>query len=119
MGIDSIEISRVAKSLGNETFVRRVYGEKEKAELSAKNFPVQSAAACFAAKEAFGKAMGTGLSGFSLSEVQVIHNELGKPLLLLSGNAKELADEKKLVFDISITHTDTTATAIVIAFGRE
>ena len=119
VGIDSVEISRVSKSIENERFINKVYGEREKAELEAKNFSAQSAAACFAAKEAFGKALGTGLIGFDLNEVQVIHNERGKPLIILTGRAKVLADKCNLDFDISITHTETVATAVVIAFRRD
>lgn len=119
IGIDSVEIRRVEKSLGNESFIKRVFGEREKAELEAKNYSAQSAAACFAAKEAFGKALGTGLCGFDLNEVQVIHNELGKPMLFLCGRARAQADKLGVDFDISITHTDTVATAVVIAFGRD
>ena len=119
VGIDSVEISRVSKSIENERFINKVYGEREKAELEAKIFSVQSAAACFAAKEAFGKALGTGLIGFDLNEVQVIHNERGKPLIILTGRAKELADKYNFDFDISITHTETVATAVVIAFRRD
>ena len=60
--------------------------------------------------------MGTGLSGFSLKEVSLLHKNKGKPYLCLFGAAKKLADEKGLSFDVSITHTSLVATAVVIGF---
>lgn len=116
IGIDSVEIERIKKSIEKESFVKRVYGEKELFELKEKNMAAQSAAACFCAKEAFSKAIGTGVTGFNLNEVETLHDEKGKPFLVFSGNAEKIVDESGLSFDISITHTDTVATAVVIAF---
>lgn len=114
IGFDLVEIKRMEQSIKSEHFCKRVFGEREFEELKKRGFPTQSAAACFAAKEAFGKAMGTGLVGFSLNEVEVLHNENGKPYLSLSGNALKLAEN--FSFDISITHTDETAGAVIIAW---
>ena len=118
-GIDMIEIKRIEKSMTSETFVRRVFGKHELDELSQKKDCAQSAAACFCAKEAFGKALGTGIREFALEEVEVLHDELGKPYLFLSGKAKQIADSMHMSFDLSITHTDEYAIASVIAFQEE
>lgn len=114
IGIDLVEIERIKKSIQSEHFCERVFGENELKELRARNMPAQSAAACFAAKEAFSKAIGTGICGFSLTEVETLHTENGKPYLHLSGNALKLAGD--LSFDISITHTRELAQAVVIAY---
>lgn len=114
IGIDLIEIERIKKSIESKHFCERVFGENELKELTDKGFPAQSAAACFAAKEAFGKSLGIGIFGFSLTEVETLHNKNGKPYLHLSGNALKLAGD--LSFDISITHTRELAEAVVIAF---
>ncbi|MBQ4245177.1 MAG: holo-ACP synthase [Clostridia bacterium] len=119
IGIDSVEISRIEKSIQSESFVKRVFGGEELAELEARNMPPESAAACFCAKEAFSKAIGTGVRGFELKEVQVLHNDMGKPYLVFGGDAKKIVNELGYGFDISITHTDTAATAVVIAFKQE
>ena len=58
LGIDLLEIDRIRRSLENPRFVRRVFGAQELEQLAARGFPAQSAAACFCAKEAFGKALG-------------------------------------------------------------
>lgn len=118
IGIDSVEIERIRKSIEKDSFIKRVYGEQELEELRKKNMPAQSAAACFCAKEAFSKAIGTGVTGFNLNEVETLHDEKGKPFLVFSGDAKKIIDESGFSFDISITHTDTVATAAVIAFKK-
>ena len=119
VGIDMIEISRVEKSIQSEHFCQRVFGPEEFEELKSKNMRAESAAAAFAAKEAFGKALGTGLRGFSLNEVQVLHDELGKPFLKLSGQAEKTAREKSLSFALSITHPHEYAAAVVTAFEED
>ena len=116
IGIDSVEIERIRKSIEKDTFIKRVYGERELEELLEKNMPAQSAAACFCAKEAFSKAIGTGVTGFNLNEVETLHCESGKPYLVFCGSAEKIVEQSGFSFDISITHTDTTATAVVIAF---
>ncbi len=116
VGIDSVEISRIDGLNNKDSFISRVFSESEREEFSKRGFKSEHIAAAFAAKEAFSKALGTGLSGFSLNEVSLLHESTGKPYLRLSGAAKKLADEKGLSFDVSITHTSLVATAVVIGF---
>ena len=116
-GIDIVDIKRIERSLENESFKSRVYGADELKELESKRY--ESYAGAFCAKEAFAKALGTGVRGFSLCEVQVLHDEYGAPNFSLSGNAQKIATEKGLEFSLSITHTDTIAMASVIAYSKE
>ncbi len=78
----------------------------------------ETIAANFAAKEAFAKALGTGVRGFSLGEVSVLRDRLGAPYFLLSGRAKQLAEERGLAFSVSLTHTDALAAAFVVAWAK-
>ena len=55
-GIDMVEIARIEKSTKSDRFMMRVYGEKE-LDYFKNNMSVQSMAAAFCAKEAFGKAL--------------------------------------------------------------
>ncbi len=120
VGIDAVSISRIKKAMENPRFLERNFTEKERLYFSAKQFAPQSVAANFAAKEAFSKALGTGFSGFSLSDISVERDALGKPILSLIGAAKKIAEEKGAnVFHVSLTHTETLATAIVIAEQKE
>lgn len=114
IGIDSVEIERVEKSLLIHGFKEKVFSAEEIAELETRGGKAESYAADFAAKEAFSKALGTGIRGFSLNEISVLRDELGAPYIKLSGRAEEAA--KGLSFTVSITHTRTTASAAVIAY---
>ena len=115
-GVDLVEISRIKKSMMRKGFIDKVFGPSEKLYFAERGMPAQSVAAAFCAKEAFGKSLGCGISGFSMCEVEVMHDEYGKPYFKLSGSAKQLADEKKLSFDLSITHTKIYAMAVVVAY---
>ena len=113
-GIDLVEIQRIKKSMRNPRFLLRILGPSEYAQLELRGFPVQSVAASFSAKEAFSKALGTGFRGFSLREVELLRSENGRPSFKLSGNALEITQERKIVFQVSVTHTKEYASAVVI-----
>ena len=119
VGIDSIEIARIAKSIKSERFIKKVYGDSELREITSRGMHPRSFAVSFAAKEAFSKAIGTGIVGFSLNEVELLHNDLGAPYLLLSGNAKLIADKEGYSFSTSVTHTESVATVIVLAYREK
>lgn len=114
-GIDSVEIERIRRSIQNPRFCRRVFGASEYSQLISRGFPPQSAAASFCTKEAFAKVMGTGIRGFSLSEVELLRDGKGAPYVKLSGRAERLAKQKGILYvSVSITHTKTLATAILV-----
>ena len=71
----------------------------------------QRMAGIFAAKEAFGKSLGTGLA-FELKEVEVRHTETGQPYYALSGKAKELGGDSR--FLLSISHDGGLAGAVCV-----
>ena len=114
-GIDSVEIARVERLMEKERFFTEILGKEEYAMYQKRGLRAESIAGAFCAKEAFGKALGTGISGFSWNEVEVLHDEKGKPYYSFSGKAKEIVETESLVFDLSITHTKTAATAIAVA----
>lgn len=118
VGIDLVEIERIRKSSQKGRFMERVFSEKESALFLTKKNPFESMAGNWAAKEAFSKAVKTGVRDFSLNEISVLRDELGAPYIELSGKAKELAESMGLDFDVSISHTKDYATAVVIAFKK-
>lgn len=118
VGIDLIEIARLKRSSNSENFMKRVFSKKEKALFLSKSNPYPSMAGNWAGKEAFSKALGTGVRDFSLNEVSVLRDELGKPYIELYGKALEIAQSRNLQFSISITHTKELAEAVVIAYER-
>ena len=61
-GVDIVENSRIKKSIKNIKFIKRIYSSEEVKKSKLKNDKVSYFAKRFAAKEAFVKALGTGLS---------------------------------------------------------
>ena len=120
VGIDLVEIRRIEKSIRNPRFCSRVLGKTEYAQLEMRGFPVQSVAASFCAKEAFSKALGTGIRGFALTEVELLREENGRPRLHLTGNAAKLAAARGLAeFSVSVTHTKEYAAAVGVGEERD
>lgn len=114
-GVDSIEIERVAQSMARfgERFYRRFLTASERAYCVDN---AERAAARIAAKEAVAKLLGTGIGPISWQEVEIGRDPHGRPTLHLHGAAAQRAAELGLVhWDISLTHTRTTATAMCIA----
>ena len=107
-----VEIDRIKKSVSRESFIKRVFSEDELEYFSTKASPYESMAANWAAKEAFSKALGTGVRGFELKEVSCLRDELGAPYLRLCGKAAEAAEG--LTFSVSLTHTKEYASAVVL-----
>ena len=118
VGVDRVEIKRVKKAMENPRFCKMVLGSDEYLQLASRGFPAESVAASFCAKEAFSKAFGTGIRGFSLCEVELLRRENGRPYLKLSGMAAKLAEEVGHDFAVSVTHTKEYAQAVVIAEGN-
>ena len=118
VGIDIIEVSRIEKQLARSDgrFQQRLFTTGEIAYCERKKFKALHYAARFAAKEAFLKALGTGLSGgLSWKDVEIINDQAGKPALRLGGKARLLAEERGLAaFHVSLTHLKDTAAAVVI-----
>ncbi len=116
VGTDIIEIERVVEAIDNERLLEKYFSEDElkflDSQLSAKK---PTAAACFAAKEAFTKALGTGVNGFVLKEVEILKDEKGKLILRLSEGAKQVAYSKGAKrYHVSISHCKDYAMATVI-----
>ena len=123
-GIDLIEVDRIERALTHprtgERFRRRVYTEREIAYCESRGRPrYQSYAARFAAKEAAMKAMGTGWNrNVGWREIEVVRERGRPPSILLSGKAAEFAQRRRITaFHLSITHTEASAMAHVIAEG--
>ena len=116
IGVDSAEIARIAKSIQKEMFMRRVFAPEERAVLDdltthRKN---ESAAACFAAKEAFLKAAGVGLGGFPLVEIAALRRKNGAPYYALFGDAAAYIKENNIIPHLSLTHEAGMAIAFAV-----
>lgn len=115
-GIDIVDVERFAKLIekGGDDFLNRCFLKREVEEASYKTS--ERLAAWFAVKEAVLKALGTGqTNGATFTDIEVVHNDLGAPSILLSGRTKELADAIGVKnWFVSISHIDKIAVASVI-----
>ena len=118
VGLDNVQTKRMQEMLLKwaDRVEDRVFTEDELAYSKSKGDPHFHLAARFAAKEAFFKALGKGLSeGMAWTNVNVLNDELGKPYITLFGRAKELAESMDVKrTHLSLTHTDECAIAVVI-----
>ena len=115
IGTDIIEISRIEKAINRtKIFKEKVYSEKEIEHIEKKKNFYASYAGRFAAKEAFSKAMGTGVRGFLLKDIEILNDELGKPVVYLYNEIKKLAEGLKI--QISISHSKEYAVSTVILY---
>jgi len=87
IGVDIVKTARFEGM--TERFMARVFTSNERAYLLGKSHV--SAAGMFAAKEAVAKALGTGFKGFWPSQVEVVHDENGRPGVVLHGEAEIIA----------------------------
>lgn len=111
IGIDIVELSRIKDSIKqNSRLIKRILTEKEQILLSTINGEqrkIEFIAGRFAAKEAFAKAIGTGIGRLSFKEIEILREESGKPQIKVDGF------EKYMLF-LSITHSKEYAVAQVI-----
>ena len=121
IGIDVVHVSRLRHWGTIDGIFERYFHEKELADAQTRGHAkVLSLAARFAAKEAFGKALGTGLRGIALRDIIVENNHNGKPDVRLYGNARaafERVGGKHL--HVSLTHEQDNAIAVIIIEGGE
>ena len=112
IGTDIIEISRIKKSMDNPRFLDKNFTASENEYFIKRKMNPQTVAAAFAAKEAFSKAIGTGIMGFSHKDIEVLHNELGAPYIKLYNNALKIFGNGNI--HLSISHSREYATAVVV-----
>jgi len=117
IGVDMCAVPRMEKAIEREHFYKRIFTDNERAYLDRKNKTRgHSAAAMYAAKEAAVKALGTGLSkGIFFDQIEVTHDELGAPGLVLSGRALERMHEMGgTQMLLSLSHEGDMAIAFVV-----
>ncbi len=98
IGTDIVKISRIEKSIKSDSFLKKVFTENERDYCKR----TESLAGIFAAKEAYFKALGTGIN-MPLCRLEVLHSDLGKPYFNGIENC-----------DLSISHDGEYAAATVI-----
>lgn len=122
IGVDIAAVARFQRFLdsGKNALIERLFTPDERSRCESRKDAASCLAARFAAKEAFLKALGTGLrDGLSWHDIEVSNNELGRPELRLSGKAAELYETHNLAqMLLSLSHDGGNAVAMVVLESR-
>jgi holo-[acyl-carrier protein] synthase len=109
IGVDIVDLARMQKAIEKgERFIMRILTSKEKAYFDNLNNhrKIEYAAGRFAAKEAFAKALGTGLRNLNLQDIETLTNDFGAPYVAKAPFLGKVW--------VSISHTEKTAVAQII-----
>ena len=118
IGVDQVNLNRVRKILkkSKSKFEARCFTNHEIEYANKFNDPAKRLGARFAAKEAVMKALGVGLGKIRFQEIEITKDMTGRPGLQLHGSAAQLAAHTGVRrWHISLSHTSSTAEALVIA----
>lgn len=122
IGIDLVKVERLQHVIQRrgERWVERVFSPGEREDAGEGPHRLRRLAARWAAKEAFAKALGTGVRGFRWREIEVRRGAGGRPVLHLSGAAAERARTAGVVrVHLSLSHDSDWAVAQVVLEGRD
>jgi holo-[acyl-carrier protein] synthase len=116
VGIDVVQVKRMEGWREKPGLLERYFHSSELAAVVSRGASAYlSLAARFAAKEAFGKALGTGLSNIVLKDIMIINRDNGRPEMHLSGTAlAALENSGANRVHISLTHERDNAVAMVV-----
>ena len=115
IGTDIVSIDRIKSSLKKRNFVHRIFNEKEILKCKKINNCIHCFAKRFAAKEAFSKALGTGISnGINFNEIIILNKKSGKPYITITGQTKKIINKKfkKKKSKISLSLSDEKKYAV-------
>ena len=118
IGNDIIEIERIEKAISKEGFKDKIYTQRELENIKKRGNRAETYAGVFSAKEAISKAIGTGVREFSLTDLEILNDDLGKPYVVVSEKLDKIIKSKKEDYqiEISISHSKKYATAVAIIF---
>ncbi len=116
VGIDIVDIERWARSL--ERIQHEIFTSQELADCADRADRVEALAARFAAKEAYLKALNTGIAGGALRQIEIVSDPGNAPRIRLAG-ALATRERKSVVrrAHVSLSHQQGFAAAVVILEG--
>ena len=95
IGVDIVENSRIARSLKNKLFVKRIFSDSEILIAKKINNKISYYSKRFAAKEAFAKSIGTGFrDNFNFKDISIVNDKLGKPSFFINENIKKIVKKQ-------------------------
>ena len=118
IGTDIVEIKRIKKSLKKKGLLQRIFNQKEITYCKKKINKFNCFAKRFAAKEAFSKALGTGIAkGINFNEIIILNDKNGKPFIKLLDKTKKIVEKKisnkKYKISLSLSDENNYAVAFV------
>ncbi|MCR8746069.1 holo-ACP synthase [Romboutsia lituseburensis] len=121
IGIDIIEIDRIKNAIErNPRFLEKIFTREEMKYFESRGMKIESIAGNFAAKEAISKSIGTGIREFNFSDIEVLRNDIGKPIVKTYNNLKQVCiDYNVLEIKVSISHCKDYAVANAITIIKE
>lgn len=116
VGTDIVKISRIKNAVcRHSNFIDRLFNQQEIEYFNSKNLSPEFIAGRFAAKEAVSKALGTGFRGFGFKDISIDRCASGKPIVILKGRAKFLAEKYgNYRIHLSISHEFDNALAFAV-----
>ncbi|MCX7189361.1 MAG: hypothetical protein RLZZ541_618 [Pseudomonadota bacterium] len=118
IGTDIVEVARIEASIAQfgDEFAKRILADDEFSMYLQSKIKARFLAKRFAAKEAFSKALGTGLRDpATFQNIAVAHDDLGKPMLVLASELQDFLQSRQITkMHISISDERNLATAFVV-----
>ena len=121
IGVDIVKVDRIEKAVERwgYRFLKRIFTPAEIERCQKRARPAQCLALRFAAKEAFAKALGLGMrEGLRWRDIEVVHDNFGKPDLLLHNQAQRLLETMEASRTwLSLSDERESALAVVVLEG--
>lgn len=117
VGIDVLSVARIARAYRRhgKRFVTRLLHPAEHRAFGEARHKVRYLAKCFAAKEAFVKALGTGFIGVTHDDIGVVRGELGRPEFVYSAALRaQLKRLKVTAAHVSLSDEGDTVAAVAV-----
>ena len=115
VGVDIVEVARIEQALSRrgDQFAEKILSSSELLDYDTAPSKKQFLAKRFAMKEAFSKALGTGMrGGLSFNQISIGHDALGKPLITLSQDIEHLISGVSI--HVSVSDEKNTVVAFVV-----
>lgn len=113
-GVDIVAVARIEKILAGkrDIFLKKIFTRKEIRYIEGKNYSGETISGLFAGKEAISKALGTGIGSIGWQDMEILHDELGRPQVRISDEI--LSRHRMNSLEISISHERDYAIAFVV-----
>ena len=120
IGTDIIEVDRIKNSLSKRgDFLKKIFTEREIQMFEQKGNNPQTIAGNFAAKEAISKSLGLGIRGYNFKDIEILRNDLGKPVVKTYNNLNQICIQYSVVeIKVSISHSESYAVASAITITK-